>query len=125
MTDVNKETTCPLPGCPVGTFQALNVEQHGVMTGHLTRIEGNQRTIDVSIKQVSSGIEAYMGGLQLHMEKISNLVINLDDHKKDAKFLFDEIFGRLRKVEIKQAWFIGIGSGMIGLIELLRALRVF
>jgi predicted methyltransferase len=103
---------CPA-NCYAKVVEAVSKTQFSATQEKLDTITTNQTTLISRVDQILTV-----------MADLANLSKNLDEHKKDAEEKFNEVFGRLRKIENHMAWFMGGVGAIVGVLETLRLLHI-
>jgi hypothetical protein len=98
------ENKCAFPNCPSAESLKILHDRHEEIRGHLGIIEEGQKAMIVVMTNVAT-----------LLANVQNLTRDLN--KNDTEH--NEIFLRLRAVENKQWWMIGLGIGIIAVIEIL------
>lgn len=97
---------CEYPDCPSGINSKLLDERHTEVRNHLTVIENGQN------KMIAVA------------ENVAILITEVQNIKRDSTENIkqhDEMFGRLRKTELRVSWFAGGASAIVVVLEALRA----
>jgi len=103
-------TECAFPNCPSGVNLKLLDERHDEVKTHLTNIESNQKEMIIVVQNVAT--------------LLAN-VNHIEDQIKDNKKEHDEVFGRLRKLEISSimkkdlVWGITAIAGIFTILQVI------